>query len=79
MRLGFEPVGDAWFVGVPLPVPELAGSMYTRPSCVKRCEVIACVRVLANVCQCELINACGVIDSVAAQRRDEIFVNKGGF
>ena len=75
MRLGFEPVGDAMFVGVPLPVPELAGSIYTRPSCVQRCEVVACVRVLANVRHRELVNACGVFNSVADQRRDELFVN----
>ena len=75
MRLGFEPVGDAMFVGVPLPVPELAGSVYAGPSGMQRSEVIACVRVLADIRQRELVDACGVFNSVAAQRRNEIFVD----
>ena len=45
----------------------------------ERGEAIASVRVLANICQSELVEACGIIDSMAAQRRDEIFVDKSCF
>ena len=45
---------------------------------VERCQAIACERVLANICQCELVYARGVVDSVAAQRRNEVLINESG-
>ena len=45
----------------------------------ERGEAIASVRVLANICQSELVEACGIVDSMAAQRRDKIFVDESGF
>ena len=53
--------------------------MQAGSSCVERGEAIAGVRVLANICQSELVEACGIVDSMAAQRRDKIFVDESGF